>query len=293
MAGGLTKGTVHLTLPEKIKWIHAVFDNVRIRSRKLLGFARDIRNRLDNAAEYDLTSLRPPDVEGVAPSSEAGESGGEATMDLNAFMQTLINADYFLVYTEVYEERGIYIVAEPSLHDKPEIIEDLLRKCVRKIVPHSNSRPSGGAGGALAEDDDRERAERGATTVVAEDTEATSTAKPTMPASPDEDGEEAPHYLLLLTPRDPFLWTGRVMPYKIDYVEVSLADCRLRLIADGPKERLHLCKEHFQNEFKKSATFPLDVINEHMAHMADVQAELRNINKGVSRCGARSRKKRY
>ncbi|PWN24496.1 hypothetical protein BDZ90DRAFT_282425 [Jaminaea rosea] len=280
LAGGLTKGTVHLTLPEKIKWIHAVFDNVRIRSRKLLGFARDIRNRLDNAAEYDLATLRPPDANG-----EASGDQGDATMDLNAFMQTLINADYFLVYTEVYEERGIYIVAEPTLHDKPEIIEDLLRKCVRKIAPHSNSRPSGGAGGALAEDEERGA---GTTTVAVEETEAASTVKPTTPAAAGSAAseEESSHYLLLLTPRDPFMWTGRVMPYKIEYVEVSLNDRRLRLIADGPKERLQLCKERFQNEFKRggdsSATvFPLDVINEHMAHMSDVQAELRNINKGV------------
>lgn len=342
MAGGLTKGTVHLSLADKIKWIHAVFDNVRIRSRKLLGFARDIRNRLDNAAEYDLATLRPSvevsDQEtatGDQPDAAARGSGGPASaasttgpaaatppsgMDLNAFLQTLINADYFLVYTETYEERGIYIIAEPGLHDKPEVISELLGKCM-KTVSLKEAIPTQ-ADPIFAPADELP-------TVSPEgEGEENAAAAPATSSSSDDQGP--PRYLLLLTPRDAFLWTGRVMSHRMEPVDVSLGERRLRLIADGPKERLQLCKQHFYSVFTAAAlaanegkaavnaeiaavanskglpgrrkraglpaepapapieeegatpsAFPLDVIHEHMAHMSDVQHELRSINKGV------------
>lgn len=315
MTGSLTRGFVHLTLPEKVKWIHAVFDNVRVRSRKLLGFARDIRNRLDNAAEYDLASLRPPpsDDEDASPTIEnkggAAPTAAPEGMDLNTFMQTLISADYFLVYTQTYEEKGIYIIAEPSLHDKPEIIQDLIGKCVRKISPHSGSYASGGANQYNVSSGLDEELP-----INVEESDihtGANTGNPAVPTqtSPAVDEGEPFHYLLLLTPRDAFMWTGRVMPYKMEPVEVDLEERRLRLIADGPKDRLRLCKDHFYRVFASHSTtqshlerikdeaigsemlsgtagsapadFPLDVINEHMAHMSDVQAELSNINKGV------------
>ncbi|PWN18406.1 hypothetical protein BCV69DRAFT_285032 [Microstroma glucosiphilum] len=330
LAGGLTKGTVHLTLSEKVKWIHAVFDNVRIRSRKLLGFARDIRNRLDNSAEYDLGSLRPPsdgqtdnvdagEVDGAAGASAAAKDAvaQQGGMDLNRFLQTLINANYFLVYTETYEEQGIYIIAEPSLHDKPEVIQELLGKCLIRVtlaprIPTQADPVYGTAEevGGTAEGTNPEEGEVTAAAAAAA-------------AARHEAEEEPPRYLLLLTPRDPFLWTGRVMTHRMDPVEVNLGERRLRLIADGSKERLAKCKKHFYNVFattsdlppdstlkpatgrpRKGTTsasappavptpaaveeemsvpagFPLEVISEHMAHMADVQQELRSINKGV------------
>lgn len=333
LAGGLTKGTIHLTLSEKIKWIHAVFDNVRIRSRKLLGFARDIRNRLDNSAEYDLGVLRPPS-DTQADNADSNEKGGAAGagaaaakdstaqqggMDLNRFLQTLINANYFLVYTETYEEQGIYIIAEPSLHDKPEVIQELLGKCIIKVL--LKERIPTQADPVYGATDELPTNAEGTTLEGEETTAATAASAPAAAGHAAED--EPPRYLLLLTPRDPFLWTGRVMTHRMDPVEVNLGERRLRLIADGAKDRLAKCKKHFYNVFAttsdsppdstpKPATgrprkgvaganpqpavptpaaaeeemsvpagFPLEVISEHMAHMADVQQELRSINKGV------------
>ncbi|CAO1625285.1 unnamed protein product [Parajaminaea phylloscopi] len=311
-----SRGFAHLSVPEKVKWIHGIFDNVRVRSRKLLGFARDIRNRLDNAAEYDLASLRPPispEEQEASTADSRKDSNASLTaegMDLNAFLQTLINADYFLVYTQTYEERGIYIIAEPSLHDKPEIIQDLISKCVRRISPHTSSYASGGVKQMnVATGADEEHPG------IPEDGDAAGAqASAPAPAGFSIDENEPPHYLLLLTPRDPFMWTGKVMPHTIDRIEVDLDERRLRLIADGPKDRLQLCKDHFYRVFTSDAVpdrlwegrrathprdetsghdaagavgsaapagFPLDVINEHMAHMSDVQAELSDINKGV------------
>ncbi|PWN43743.1 hypothetical protein IE81DRAFT_334035 [Ceraceosorus guamensis] len=321
-AGAPTRGKVLMTLEEKVKWIHLVFDNVRVRSRKLLGFARDIRNRLDNAAEYDLNSLQSP-LEGAsgdeahhsdARSAQSGNGTGHG-MDLNTFMQTLINADYFLVLTGTFEASGIYVIAEPSLHDKPELIRELFNRCMR--YGGSSKGPN-----ALNVD--------GVTAAAAnmhpldkthEDEEGSDIGGGDA-ASRADDAElsQPPRYLLLMSPRDGFMWTGRIMSLDLPPLGVDLQERRLRLIADGPKIRLTMCKAHLYGVFQaaslfqqqqanvassSSATgvpnvkthaqekesgspqqlqpspFPLEVIHEHMAHMSAVQTELRRVNKGV------------
>ncbi|CAD6896502.1 unnamed protein product [Tilletia laevis] len=346
--GGLTRGKVRLSLEETTKWIHAVFDNVRIRSRKLLGFARDIRLRLENAAEYDLTSLRygqdrfgDGDHEssnggaggaGAGPSVAGGGGGGASRprMDLNVFMQTLINADFFLVYTESYEDQGIYIVAEPSLHDRPELVHELLTRCISRSREDDDLlfNREGQVGGDGEDDPDEAQVINGS---------ALDGGKLGL-RSIVEDDDQHSHYLLLLSPRDPFLWTGRVMTYPMAFKGIELKDHRMRLVADGPKGRLQSCKEHLMSIFSAAAAaaqnrngggggdgsnllstaaaalaankavpkrastgaaaaaaaaaaaileeeaahaFPLEVIHEHMAHMSEVQRELKQVNKGI------------
>jgi mitogen-activated protein kinase kinase kinase len=344
-AGGLTRGKVRMTLEEKVKWIHAVFENVRIRSRKLLGFARDIRNRLDNAAEYDLGSLRSPPEPGNGEnggnsvdqaSSMGSRAGGGAAsnansqtgagMDLNGFLQTLINAGYFLVLTGSFEPEGIYLIAEPSLHDKPELIQELFCRCIRRGSAAADAESSAMAAEAnlaasvLAGGD--------AATTVAGEEEAASDVQDAGVAGASNVETEAPRYLLLLSPRDAFMWTGRIMTLKMPRIGVDLKDRRLRLIADGPKGRLAACKAHLYSVFHAAAaasaaahapveeptsapptgrkgakgaalaaaaaadalaaqvedpaaSFPLEIVNENMAHMFAVQTELRKVNKGV------------
>ncbi|PWN53331.1 hypothetical protein IE53DRAFT_366424 [Violaceomyces palustris] len=295
-AGALTKGKVLLTLEERAKWIHAVFENVRIRSRKLLGFARDIRSRLDNAAEYDLGSLRSSiDVHDNETAKDEPKGRSSGLMDLGEFMQTLINAGYFLVYTESFEEEGVYVIAEPSLHDKPDVIQELLCKCLHRVRPSDEETAMAAEANANALNADGDGAighgedEPGHSGALREDPE-------NLFRSLHADGDdEHPRYLLLLSPRDPFMWTGRVMKYSMPRIDVTLKDRRVRLVADGPKGRLELCKQHFYSVFANAnlyghhddasdyghGAFPLETINEHMAHMSYVQSGLEDINKGV------------
>ena len=306
--GGKAKNLV--TLEERAKWIHSVFDNVRIRSRKLLGFARDIRNRLDNAAEYDLASLRPASdaavEQGVVRSPDEADPAQYAQMDLSEFMQTLIDNDYFLVYTESLEENGIYLVAEPSLQDKPEVIGEMLCKCLHPVRPKDEETAMAAEANANALNPDADGNP---------DTEDTTgqwvgpKEQNDETGSNDSDDDEWPRYLLLLSPRDPFMWTGKVMHHVMPKLDISMADRRLRLVADGPKSRLELCKRHFQTIFPGAeaaraessrsqqrqqqaqgadysnddgnGSFPLDILNEHMAHMGRIQSGLEDINKGV------------
>ncbi|KAJ9478375.1 MAP kinase kinase kinase SSK2 [Pseudozyma hubeiensis] len=297
-----------ITLEDRAKWIHSVFDNVRIRSRKLLGFARDIRNRLDNAAEFDLGNLRPSsdyleaDDRSIAEFSDVTNTGG---MTLSSFMQTLIDHDYFLVYTETLEENGIYLVAEPSLQDRPDLIQELVCKCLHRVRPGEEDSALVQEATAQALNADGDEGDDATGTAGVGNANAlreqiekqpgsnANVANGSAPGSGDEDADNRPRYILLLSPRDPFMWTGKVMHHIMPRVDITLADRRVRLIADGPKGRLELAKHHFQSIFANNATgedvdsedgqagFPLETLNDQMAHMSRVQSGLEDINKGV------------
>lgn len=354
VAGGLTRGNVKMTLDEKIRWIKQVFDSVRIRSRKLLGFARDIRNRLENASEYDLSTLRSPtdpsnnssgrnsiDIS-ASDGANASTSSNTATasiplasrvtassdrMDLTEFLQALINAGYFLVLTGSFEAEGTYLIAEPSLHDKPELVQKLFTKCLHRVRQHDEDSFLASAAGEASQT----ARKQGTTTVAASTLDESGKEEEFDPATmglknplgntkdakksetQNAEDEEPPRYLLILTPRDAFMWTGKVMMLAMERIDVNLKDRRLRLIADGPERRLEMCKKHLYNVFgadyaavslqqedednaedqrlprskrrpsvvKNGTAFPLEIVDESLAHMSTVQAELRRINKGV------------
>ena len=88
-----------MNVMEMTRWIHTVFNNTRVRSRRLIGFARRMRLTLETAAEYDLRTLKTAKTQ---------------PNDLHGFLQTMLYADYFLVYTSAFEERGVFVLAEPS-----------------------------------------------------------------------------------------------------------------------------------------------------------------------------------
>lgn len=251
-AGGLTKGHVKMTLDEKVRWIHQVFNSVRIRSRKLLGFARDIRNRLENAAEYDLGSLSSADENEAddADKTDASDATKKERMDLTQFLQTLIDAGYFLVLTGSFEAEGVYLIAEPSLSDKPELIQELFCKCLHRVKPSEEESAMAAQDNifftaAISGDLDKEeeKSDNGAETGVAG-------------AGVMGSEDERPKYLLVLSPRDAFLWTGRVMSLELPRIDVDLKERRLRLIADGPNRRLQMCQMHLDSIFRAAAGNP-------------------------------------
>ncbi|WFD24872.1 mitogen-activated protein kinase kinase kinase [Malassezia equina] len=209
--------------------VHAVFNHTRMRSRRLTGFARRLRSTLESACEYDLRTLR-----------------SHPSYDLHTLLQTFLQADYFLVYTSSFEERGVFVLAEPSLHDKPHTIQDLLFQCVR-------------ASHRAAED--------GAPLVTPE-------------------AGVYPPYLLLLTPCEPFLWTGRVMTLTLPWIDVDLKEQRLRLVADGAGVLLEQAKRHLARNFAAGTptgeaphAFPLQPVYDRMSHLGLLQHELKLMSK--------------
>ena len=98
-----------------------------------------------------------------------------------------------------------------------------------------------------------------------------------------EDEEDPATYLLLLSPRQNFAWTGAVMTLDLGFTDFALDDNRVRLIADGPTHRLALCKRLFADAWVDPETgdpvLSLECIVEQQAHLPSVQRELRKIER--------------
>jgi mitogen-activated protein kinase kinase kinase len=98
-----------------------------------------------------------------------------------------------------------------------------------------------------------------------------------------DDEEDLAGYLLLLSPRQNFAWTGAVMTIDLNYTDFALADNRIRLIADGPTSRLALCKRLFADALVDPETAEpvliLRCLVQAQAHLPRVQRELSKIAK--------------
>ncbi|KAI9602210.1 hypothetical protein KEM48_000779 [Puccinia striiformis f. sp. tritici PST-130] len=89
-----------------------------------------------------------------------------------------------------------------------------------------------------------------------------------------------PHYILILSPRDPFMWTGQVMNIDLPKVELDVRDHRVRLVADGPGQHLYLAKSAFLGTFP--AFRALTVVDQ-KAHLFRVNREIKKIKRASYR----------
>lgn len=94
------------------------------------------------------------------------------------------------------------------------------------------------------------------------------------------DGEtppEVPHYLLVLSPHEPFIWTGGVLNLEtLPSADYDMREGRVRLVADGPMGRLARCKNIFYDLFP---AFRDQVIVEQKAHLGRINRELKKIKR--------------
>jgi mitogen-activated protein kinase kinase kinase len=173
---------------------------------------------------------------------------------IDLFIAQLVETDHFLVFTQTYEEEGTYIIASRSLRDHPDYIRRILLEAFHVTEQ--------------LEDDGRKIVD-----IYDLHTEF-----------PDEAG-----YLLILSPRNRFLWNGLVYVLEIPKIDLGLKDDRVRLIADGGQHRLALAKQEFAE-----VTVPVDedgdfdikpalCIIEQQAHLPAVNREMRKINRATNR----------
>lgn len=178
-----------------------------------------------------------------------------ADVPVDLFIAALVETDHCLVYTGTFEEDGTYIVAPAILRDQPDQIRHILMEsfAVREADEASWLMDKGEGG--LSET------------------------------------EEA-GYLLVISPRTRFLWNGLVLMLQLPKFDLRLADNRVRLIADGPMQRLALAKRQFTDIFLlfdedsepvESIPPPLNCIIEQQAHLPSVNHELRKINRATNR----------
>ncbi|WWC72122.1 uncharacterized protein I206_106082 [Kwoniella pini CBS 10737] len=216
-----------LKTDEMISWYGKLLDSARMRHRKTQRYCRRLTQRFDNSAEYSLEQT-----------------------EVEALVAQLQDSGHFLVYTNVFESKGTYIVADGSLWGQPDDVRHLLQRAFSVTIPGSRSRP-------------RHEGE-----------------------SDEEDLNHIASYVLLLSPRENFVWTGAVMTLDVDYIEYSLQDNRVRLIADGPTSRLALCKHLFSESLIEPETgdsLYLPCLVEAQAHLPSIQGQLIKIAKSSYR----------
>lgn len=222
-------------------------------------------------------------------------------MTLNEFLQVLMGAGFFLVHSHYLSDRGIYVLAMPSLHDQPELVLDLLTKCLRSFDTSSTPTEPGRTdknGNALypgldahfnawgedamqqleefrrkqrnwdPEGLDREKSKKDRLDQDYKPKPSPSSRRGTFEAESDAEPPEgfssAPRgwtesegvavaspcrYVLLLSLRQDFFWTGDVMPLHMPEVDISMLANRLRLVADGSASELQRCKDHLYGIF--------------------------------------------
>lgn len=181
--------------------------------------------------------------------------------DTEALIQRLHDTGHFLVYTHKYEEQGTYIFADGSLWERPGDVRQLLFRAFAVNL----SGPSMPHGRRLEARDD-----------IYSD------------GDDDEDDNDDAQYLVLVSPRQSFAWTGAVMNLDTAaYLDFALEDSRIRLIADGPMVRLTYCKMLFLRaltdpEIQSPAIQPKIVV-EQQAHLPKVNRELKKIARSAHR----------
>ncbi|CAG8950602.1 hypothetical protein HYFRA_00002811 [Hymenoscyphus fraxineus] len=96
------------TATEMTKRYKQGLDSVRVRQRMLQRFSRVLSDRFENATDFSISL------------------GNE---DLHHLYSRLIETGHFLVYTASIEHDGSFLIASPSLYDRPQDIQSILGTC--------------------------------------------------------------------------------------------------------------------------------------------------------------------
>jgi mitogen-activated protein kinase kinase kinase len=83
-------------------------DSVRVRQRMLQRFSRVLSDRFENATDFSIAMRRD---------------------GLQHLYSRLIETGHFLVYTASIEHEGIFLIASPSLYNRPQDIQSILGTC--------------------------------------------------------------------------------------------------------------------------------------------------------------------
>ncbi|WWD19736.1 hypothetical protein CI109_104200 [Kwoniella shandongensis] len=238
---------------EMVSWFSKLLDSARMRHRKTQRFCRRLTQRFDNSAEYSLENV-----------------------EVDILVGLLQDSGHFLVYTNKFEAKGTYIVADGSLWGQPDEVRHLLQRAFSVTIPGAKSRPRRTRTTSLD----------GNEPVTGNNGDLTPDVQAADAIDGEEDEGDLAAYLLLLSPRENFLWTGAVMTLDVNYTEFALRDNRVRLIADGPTNRLELCKHLFAESLidpDSGDVLELQCVVEAQAHLPSIQSQLLKISKSSYR----------
>ena len=109
------------TVAEMTKRYKQSLDSVRVRQRMLQRFSRVLSDRFENATDFSIAMRR----EG-----------------LQHLYERLVETGHFLVYTATIEHDGIFLIASPSLYNRPQAIQSILGTCYHaNEVPEDPTNP--------------------------------------------------------------------------------------------------------------------------------------------------------
>ncbi|RFU35957.1 hypothetical protein B7463_g293, partial [Scytalidium lignicola] len=97
------------TVAEMTKRYKQSLDSVRVRQRMLQRFSRVLSDRFENATDFSMFDK------------------GDGLVE--HFYSRLIETGHFLVYTASIEHDGVFLIASPSLYDRPQDIQAILGTC--------------------------------------------------------------------------------------------------------------------------------------------------------------------
>ncbi|KAJ4380442.1 Suppressor of Sensor Kinase (SLN1) [Didymella sp. IMI 355093] len=100
-----------LTGAEMEKRYKQILDSVRVRQRKLFRFSRILTQRFENCTEYNINHIDLDDEQ------------------LSDLYESLMINGHFLVETTGGNNNGVYIIASPTLENRPKDIQSLLTTC--------------------------------------------------------------------------------------------------------------------------------------------------------------------
>ncbi|CAG8493391.1 7861_t:CDS:2, partial [Cetraspora pellucida] len=207
-----------LDCANKSKVYNKILDSVRLRSRKLLRFTKFLLGELENAAEYHIDDTNYP-----------------------SFIEGLERTNHVLVYPDTFNDDGVCFIVEPSLHDRPEQIQKLLKS----VLASYDKRP-----------DDKKPDDK----------------------RPDDDSEiKGLEYVVILSPRVSFEWNGVVMAVSMEQFNLDLKPHHTRLVADGAY-RLQACKQRFR---KSVDNCYIKVLTETRPNVPDANREATKIKKTI------------
>jgi mitogen-activated protein kinase kinase kinase len=250
---------------------------------------RKLTERFNNSAEYDLTSV-----------------------DLELVLEALEDTDHFFVYTGSFEAHGTYIIASPTLRDQPDKIKELLYRSFQRKAEDTDARDKDGnlkkpelkgminysreelllSNGEAIDRLPMPQTKASVNELVDDELDGDrvrinepdnlDTASVRGTVNGEEKIKEPPAvYLLIFSPRQRFGWPGAILNLDLPYVDFQIHDNRIRLVADGPMQRLNAAKETFLDAFKdppSGETFVnLDCLVQQQAHLPKLQKELRRI----------------
>lgn len=170
-------------------------------------------------------------------------------VDLSLFINALVETGHFFIYTGVYERHGIYILGDPQLFGRTAVVRQLLTRC---FVTVSATSPQIATG---------------------VNTDAVGTEAIAPPAYDHND----PRYLLVLTPRDPFMWTGAVMNIEVPEVDFDIRDRRIRIVTASRMRGLDVAVERIMKLFPMFTTVPITK----KVHLGGVNRELKKAQKAA------------